>query len=128
FLIFPINQISELRRNRNDIFYEKVCKAEGLIEPSIKDHRVDLTSWKTVFQSIAKLGLNVIVRYEHHDENTFDIGLIIKVTKKKVDIKYIDARVNLDNEITEIPFDKITLVEFDDIYINVLSKYTKVSK
>ena len=128
FLIFPINHISKLRRNRNDIFYEKICKTEKLIEPNIKNHNIDLSSWKTVFESIAKLGFNVIVRNEYSEDDTFDIGPIIKITSKKIDINYFDAKGNLDNEITEIPWNKITLVEFDDIYINLMSKYLKKSK
>ncbi len=128
FLIFPINHISKLRRNRNDIFYEKICKAEKLIEPNIKNHDIDLSSWKTVFESISKLSFNVIVRNEYSEEDTFDIGPIIKITNKKVDINYFDARGNLDFEITEITWDKITLVEFDDIYINLMTKYLKQNK
>ena len=128
FLIFPINHISKLRRNRNDIFYEKICKKEKLIEPNIKNHKIDLTSWSTVFKSISKLGFNVIVRNEYSEEDTFDIGPIIKITDKKVDINYFDSRGNLDSETTEIPWEKITLVEFDDLYINLMSKYLKKSK
>lgn len=128
FLIFPIDHISKLRRNRNDIFYEKICKAEKLIEPNIKVHNIDLSSWKTVFESISKLGFNVIVRNEYSEDDTFDIGPIIKITSEKVDINYFDAKGNLDTEITEIPWNKITLVEFDDIYINLMSKYLKKSK
>lgn len=128
FLIFPINHISKLRRNGNDIFYEKICKKEKLIEPNIKNHNIDLTNWKTVFESISKLEFNVIIRNEYSEDDTFDIGPIVKVSNEKVDINYFDAKGNLDIEITKIPWDKITLVEFDDIYINLMSKYLKKSK
>ena len=128
FLIFPINHITKLRRNRNDIFYEKICKAEKLIDPDIKNHKIDLTSWNTVFKSISKLDFNVIIRNEYAEENTFDIGPIAKITNKKVDINYFDSQGNLDSEITEITWNQITLVEFDDIYINLMSKYLKKSK
>ncbi len=87
-----------------------------------------MSSWKTVFESISKLGFNVIVRNEYSEDDTFDIGPIIKITSEKVDINYFDAKGNLDTEITEIPWNKITLVEFDDIYINLMSKYLKKSK
>lgn len=127
FFIFPIKQISKLRRNQSDIFYEKICIDEKIVEPNIQSHNINLDSWKTVFESISKLGFNVIVRNEYSNADTFEIGPIIKITKKKVDLNYFDSRGILNNETTEIPLNKITLVEFDDIYINIMSKYLKIN-
>jgi hypothetical protein len=126
FLIFPIEHISKIRRNKNDIFFEKICKLEGITKSINNKPNVNLSSWQTIFKSIHKLGFNVIIRNEEPDDDTFDIGPIIKVTSKKVFINYFDATGKLDLELTEIPFEKITLVDFDDIYTNTISKYLKI--
>ncbi|WP_035654634.1 hypothetical protein [Flavobacterium saliperosum] len=80
------------------------------------------------FKSIKDLGFNVIVKNENPEEDTFDIGPITKITKSNVYVQYFDATGLLDSESTKISWDQITVVNFDDIYINVLSKYLKEPK
>lgn len=124
-LVFQIASIAEIRRNKSDIFFEKIYKREGITETIKKDCKIDLTSWQTIFKSIKELGFNVIVKNENPDEDTFDIGPITKVTKSSLYIQYFDATGLLDSESTKINWEQITVVNFDDIYINVLSKYLK---
>jgi hypothetical protein len=125
FLIFSIESIKELRSNKSDRFFEKIYKKEGLTKKIKKKHKVNLSSWETILKSIKKLGFNVIIKDENPDENTFDIGPIIKVTKKSVHIQYFDAAGILDDEPTKIYWKNISLVSFDDIYVNTISKYIK---
>lgn len=128
YLIIPIQTIKEIRLNNSDKYFEKIYQKEGITEKIEKKHKIDLTNWETIFKSIKKLDFNVIIQNETPNDNTFDIGPIIKITKKSVYIRYFDATGLLDDDLTKIDWDFITLVNFDDIYINTLSKYLKVKK
>ena len=124
FLVFPIHQVSKIRRNKNDVFFDKICRLEG-IKDSIKKPNIELNNWESIFNSIQKLGFNVIIINEISDEDTFDIGPILKVTSNEVTINYFDATGKFDEDLTEIQYSDITHIDFDDIYTNTISKYLK---
>lgn len=124
FLVFPIHHVSKIRRNKNDVFFDKICKLEGL-KGSIKKPEIDLNNWESIFNSIKKLGFNVIILNEISEQDTFDIGPILKVTSNEVTINYFDATGKFDEDLTEIQFSDITHIDFDDIYTNTISKYLK---
>ncbi|MCA1966775.1 MAG: hypothetical protein LDL23_09005 [Flavobacterium sp.] len=125
FLVFPINQVSKIRRNKKDVFFDKICRLEG-IKDSIKKPDIELKNWESIFNSIQRLGFNVVIINEISDEDTFEIGPILKVTKNKVNIKYFDATGKFEEGLTEIKFSNITHIDFDDIYTNTISKYLKI--
>lgn len=75
-----------------------------------------------------KLNINVIIENEDPDDYSFDIGPITEVSDEAVYIRYFDAKGLLNEESTEISWDKITKVEFDSRYINVFSKYLRERK
>lgn len=124
FLVFPIHQVSKIRRNKNDVFFDKICKLEG-IKDSIKKPNIELNNWESIFNSIHKLGFNVIIINEISEQDSFDIGPILKVTSNKVVINYFDATGKFDEDFTEIQYSDITHIDFDDIYTNTISKYLK---
>lgn len=124
-LIIPIDSVVELRRNKNDMFVERIYKLEGITETINNENKIELKSWESIFKSIQKIGFNVIVKDEKPNEDSFDIGPIIKVTKTNVSIQYFNACGILEDEPTKIKWNQITLVHFDDIYTNIYSKYIK---
>lgn len=93
-----------------------------------KKHKIDLTDWATIFRTIKESGFNVIIENENPEDETFDIGPIIRITKTAVHIQYFNAQGFLDSETTKITFDKITIAKFDDHYVNVFSKYLRQRK
>ena len=128
YLIIPTNTISKVRFNNNDRYYEKILHWEKLTDKIEKKHDINLSNWKSIFNSIKNLNLNVIIENENPDDCTFDIGPIIEVSKEAVYIRYFNAKGLLDTEITKIIWSKITLVRFDDRYINTFSKYLRERK
>ena len=62
YLVFQTETITEIRRNKSDIFFEKIYKLEGITQTIETNYKIDLTSWQTIFKSIKKLGFNVIVK------------------------------------------------------------------
>lgn len=123
--ILPIDQIKTIRFNRNDQYYHKMMVWEGEAEKVGINYKIDLGSWQSVFKSIKEKGLNVIVRCEDPEIDTFTIGPIIKTGRKNVYIQYFDASGFWDEEPIKISLEDITKVNFDDRYINVFSKYLR---
>lgn len=128
FLIIPVSTIVGIRFNNNDKYYDKIMRWEKQTDHVFKKHSIDLSNWPTIFRTIKKAGFQVIIENENPDDETFDIGPIIKVGKTAVYTRYFSASGYLESEITKITFDKITIVKFDDHYINVFSKYLRERK
>lgn len=128
YLIIPINTISEVRFNNKDRYYDKIMNWEKLTDKIERKYDVNLSNWESIFKSIKKLNLNVIIENEDPDDYSFDIGPITKVSKEAVYTRYFNTQGFLDTEITKIIWGKITIVEFDDRYINIFSKYLRERK
>lgn len=123
YIVIPIKSISEIICNKNEKFFDKIMESEGLKQKIKNKHKINLKNWKTIFKSIKNLDFNVIVENEVPDDETFDIGPIIKINSTKMKIRYFNAQGVINAELTKIPYNKITLVNFDDSYINIFSKY-----
>lgn len=128
YAIFPIETIREILYSNNDKYYDKIMNLEGIIDSIQNKHKIDLTSWVTVMQSIKKLGFNVIVENEDPDDDSFDIGPITKISKSSVYVRYFNPQGFLDEKATKINWNLITVVKFDDRYTNIFSKYLRERK
>src|ERR1700744_3723799 len=82
--ILPVKQLKKVRFNKWDKYYDKIMGWEGETDGVGINYTVDLTDWQSVFKSIRSQNLNVIIECEAPKLNTFTIGPIVKITKKKV--------------------------------------------
>ena len=128
YLALPVVQITDIRFNNHDKFYDKIMVWEKEIDKVSLPHKIDLTNWQTIFKSIKSIGLNVIVECENPNIDTFTIGPIAKTTKNLVYISYFSPTGFIDEKPTLIDYNSITKVMFDDRYINVFSKYIRHRK
>lgn len=127
--IIRMDHFDALRSNNVDKTFKKILRAEGIMaaDYGIKNE-IDLKSWQTIFHDLKKLDYHVIVECEDLEEPLFLIGPIKRVNKSAVGIQYYDATGQLDAELTMVKYDDITLVKFDDRYINIFRKYLRVKK
>lgn len=126
--VLPIKQIEKLRYNKWDKYYDKILQWEGEKDKVGIDYAIDLKNWKTVFKSIKETNFNVIVECEDPAINSFTIGSIEKIGKKKVAIMYFDPAGYFDDKATSIDYLSISKVQFNDRYTDVFSKYTRHRK
>ncbi len=110
-------------REKGDKLFD-IIEAEGLSK-YLEIPDIDLSDWKTVFESLQKRGGYIIVKDEkdYDSEYSFVIGKIIKVTSKNVIMKNFNCDGEWEEDLYQIPFGKITAVEFNTKYGNVFSKY-----
>ena len=101
-----------------------MVKSEGIVEQLVTP-KIDMMDWQTIFTSLKEQNKNIIVENEkaEEDDYSFVIGRIIKATKTKVIMQHFDADGIWEEELYEIPYNKITSVSFDTRYVNVFSKY-----
>ena len=112
----------DVRTNGDKLF--EIIKAEGLSKYfDVPD--VNLSDWKTVFESLQKQDGYIIVKCEkdYDTEYAFTIGKIIKVTTKSITMKDFNGDGERYEDVFNIPFSKITCVEFNTRYSDVFSKY-----
>ncbi len=108
---------------KNDKCVE-IIKREGVLD-DIKVPEIDITDWYSVFLSLSKLNINIIVEKENlnDDECEFAIGKIVKVLKTKVVFKHFDADGIWQEDCYEIPYSQITSITFASRYVDTFSKY-----
>lgn len=123
YKIIPIRTIKHVRYNKNDKTIERILKEEGLLSEVKAKYKVDLTDWNSIMKDIKATELTIISECEHPKLNSFCIGLLNRINKKSISIRYFNAQGILDKKNTKNNFEDITKLSFDDRYANIFSKY-----
>ena len=121
---FQIRKISDLKKIEiNDGICAKINEEKKLLE-NIKKPKIDLSSWKAVFESLKTLNILIIIENENNDkdERFFYIGYVSKIKKSSVIFSAIDADGAWNDNI-EITYSRITSVTFGDRYSTTWQKY-----
>ncbi len=128
YAIIRKDHFDAIRCNKNDKAFKRILKAEGIIDSDygIKK-KIRLKDWRTIFEDLMRHDYHVIVECEDLKESLFVIGPIKKINKDSVNIQYYDPTGLLDKKPTTVKYKDITLVKFDDRYINVFKKYLRTN-
>ena len=120
---YCIRKISQLKKVE---IKSDVCNAInqqiGLHE-QIKLPPVDISDWKSIFDSLMELDCFVIIENELSGE--FAIGIIEKTFKTKLYFKPFDADGIWDDVGLIIPYSQITTVKWATRYVEVWQKYLR---
>lgn len=123
--IIPIAQIKKVRFNKSDEYFDKMMKWEKEFEKVGISYVVDLTNWKSAFESLKQKSLNVIVQCEQPELGIFVMGKIEKAEKNIIKVFDFDTEGYFDQSPTLIKYKYMTRLAFDTQYLNVFSKYTR---
>jgi hypothetical protein len=128
YAIIRKDHFDSMRCNKFDKTYKRILKGEGIFDKDygIKN-KIELKDWKTIFENLKKLDHHVIVECEDLKESLFVIGPIKKINKDSVGIQYYSPTGLLDKKPTTVKYKDITIVKFDDRYINVFKKYLRTN-
>ena len=116
-----------MRLSAYETMYSYILEAEGRIENVGIDYPIDLTSWQTIFEAIKTQKSFAIVECEQAWISRFLIGKIAKTSKKKLELLYFEANGIYEDYLTEQKLKEISIVRFDEDYINIFSKYVRHS-
>lgn len=118
---YCIRKISQLKKvELKDDKCNEINKQIGLTE-QIKMPTVDISDWKSIFDSLMALQCFIIIENEISGE--FAIGIIEKTFKNKLYFKSFDADGIWDDVGLEIPYSQITTVKWATRYADVWQKY-----
>lgn len=120
---YCIRKIPQLKKVeiKNDLC-NTINQALGLHQ-QIKMPPVDISDWKSIFDSLVKLDCFVIIENELSGE--FAIGIIEKTFKNKLYFKPFDADGIWDEYGLEIPYSQITTVKWATRYADVWQQHLR---
>ncbi|MES2703146.1 MAG: hypothetical protein V4649_10930 [Bacteroidota bacterium] len=121
-----MSTISKIRFDRSDKFRDKILGWEGQKENVGLISTVDLASWASVFNSIKKSESFVMVKGEaliKDDIKYVTVGAIKRIEQNRVVIHFVSGYGYLVEPFDKIEYSDITLVEFNNQYLNMYRKY-----
>lgn len=120
---YSVRKISHLRKVEiKDDCCNIINKNNGITNGIVKPD-VDISSWKTVFDSLKKLNTVIIVEDEINGQ--FAIGYINEVKKSSVFFKHFYANGVWSDELFNIQFSSITSVSWNTRYCINWENYLK---
>jgi hypothetical protein len=125
YLILPTAQIKKVQHKKTDAYYDKIMEKEGMKDQVFLNTTLDLKNWKSIFKIFQNLKKPIIIECEGAAYNSFSIGPITQVNANSVEILHFDAMGKVAKSSTQIAFEDITCVQFDDRYIDVFYKYAQ---
>lgn len=124
FSIIRKDQFDSVRYSKFEKAIENILLKEGVSNKNLAPKfEIDLTNWASIFSSLKKADRHVIIECEYQGD--FYIGSIEKVKKKSLEFRYFDATGLLDKKPTKIRYKKITLVRFNERYIEVFRRHLR---
>jgi hypothetical protein len=125
YAILPMNTLKKVRHIEYEDFYDSIMQKEGILNDLGMNYKIDLTNWRSIFNSIVKKGKFVTIECEDLPFKRFLLGKIENIKKKKVELFYVEADGIMEETITEQKYKEITFIRIDDRYTSLFQKYVK---
>lgn len=126
YAIITKYDFESIRCNKYDKTQKKILRTEGGLNGKygIKSP-INIESWTTILRDLQNQDFHVIIRNVRKKSLEFNIGPIIKTTRKKVKIKNYDPTGRFDDKLTSISLNDIRIIQFGDRYSTIFRKYLK---
>jgi hypothetical protein len=127
YKILRIKDLTDVRYNATDQFFEEILIKEGLI---VDEHQFvvnKLDHWKDTFLELKTIDKNIIIELEDYNGHglSFFIGKIIEIDNDSIYFHNFNSIGEWDENPVKILYKDISLVSFDDRYSRIISKYVK---
>ena len=126
-VVFRKADIIEVRYSENEVFFEKILKAENILRSirlQKRENPFRVGTLKRMLEQLEKLKIPVIFECLYDEEEKFQIGPIESTHIDKIKITYFNSAGEFDEKPVEINFTDITFLRFDSPYANLFYKYT----
>lgn len=122
YSIFRFKDLTKVKI-KNDLC-DNILIEEGLTS-RIVIPSIDICNWKSVFENLKQMNVNIIIEKRATDENDYEfvIGRIDKIYKDFAYVWHFDADGVWQSHPIRIPFPEITNVTFGSRYVDTFSKY-----
>lgn len=125
FAVLRVEDLTAVYAGDPENFFDQVLRAEGLLESLPPAPELRLDSWQTVLEDVRRLSGYAIVECEAHVDPEFYLGRLIEISAEHVALRYINVAGLIEEDLTHVPLEDITMVRFDERYIRYFAKYAK---
>lgn len=127
YSIVRLSDISYFRSDEHERFFEKILKAEGIIDQVEFKKNVPISDITTALSWFSECGKNIIIECESSEsvDDEYHIGKVIEIDEEDVWFVGFNAIGEWDREEIALKSNEITRIQFDTPYIDIFSKYLK---
>ena len=122
FAVLRVRDITSVRSSETERFFERVLRSEGMLDKLSAPRPVLLRSWRSVLESVRAHYRFAILECER--EGDFTLGEIVSVDDEAVSLHYIQVNGTRESSLTRVALDDLTLLRFDEQYVNLFGKYS----
>lgn len=126
--VFPKSAIDEIRCSDNEKCFGHILNKEGKLTDAlnhIKTIGFQLDTYPNMFSFLENKKLPVIVDCSFNKKEIFQLGPILKTTKKKVWLEYINSWGEYSLKPVKSNYKDISFIRIDSDYVNLFYKYGK---
>ena len=84
---------------------------------------IPLRSWRSVLEAVRLHYRYAIIECERPDGADFFLGELAGVEGDEATLHYIQVNGTREGALTRVPLDDITLLRFDERYVNLFGRY-----
>lgn len=126
YAIITKYDFESIRCNKYDKKLRKILCAEGELKNKYGiEAPINIESWATILSDLQNQDFHVIIRNIRKEYLEFNIGPIIKTTRRRVKINNYNPDGKFDDKLTSINLNDIRIIQFGDRYSTIFRKYLK---
>ena len=123
FAVMRLRDITAVLATDAERFFERVLRAEGALDQTSPPRPVPLRSWRAALEAVRAHYRHAIIECERPEGSDFFLGELAGVEGDEATIHYIQVNGTREGALTRVPLDDITLLRFDERYVNLFGRY-----
>lgn len=121
--VMRLQDITAVLSTDAERFFERVLRAEGALDEAPAPRPVSLRSWRALLEGVRAHYRHAIIECERAEGADFFLGELAGVDGDDVTLHYIQVNGTRERGLTRVALDDITLVRFDERYVNLFGRY-----
>lgn len=120
FEVIRLRDVSRMQEDGRAAFHGRIMQGEGILSQLAAPENTPLEGFPELLQWLMLRGEPVIISGKNE---VYLLGLIEKVGKSKLGLRYIDAEGQTDIRISRIAYEDIISVSFGTRYLRLVAQY-----
>lgn len=122
FEVVRLRDVSRIQEDGRSAFHGRIMQAEGVLAQLAAPEDIPLEGFPEVLQWLMLRGEPVAVNGKN---DAYLLGMVEKVGKNRLSLRYISAEGQMDNELSRIEYEDIISVAFGSRYLRLVAQYAE---
>lgn len=122
FEVVRQRDVSRIQEDGRSTFHGRIMQAEGVLAQLAAPEDIPLESFPELLQWLMLRGEPVLVNGKN---GAYLLGLVEKLGKNRLGLRYIDAEGRTDSELSRIAYEDILSVAFGTRYLRLVAQYAE---